>query len=91
MENKSLKLKASQKDNRRYLIILASNKEVEEAILKYLGILGMAKAAYMRVNESNGKTISAVRREALNDIRAALVMAGLKVERVSGTLKGLER
>jgi RNase P/RNase MRP subunit POP5 len=91
MENKSLKLKSSQKDNRRYLLILASNDKIEEAILKYLGVLGMAKAAYVRVNEEKGKTISAVRREALNDVRAALAMAELKVERVSGTLKGLER
>ena len=91
MENKSLKLKSSQKDNRRYLVILASNEKIEEAILKYMGVLGMAKAAYVKVKEEKGKTISAVRREALNDVRAALTMAGLKVERVSGTLKGLER
>lgn len=91
MENKSLKLKSSQKDNRRYLLISSSNEKIEEAILKYIGVLGMAKAAYVRVNEEKGKTISAVKREALNDVRAALAMSGLKVEKVSGTLKGLER
>lgn len=86
-----LKLKSSQKDNRRYILISASNEKTEEAILKYIGVLGFAKAAYMRVDEKNGKTIGAVKRESLEDVKAALVLAGINVERVSGTLKGLGR
>jgi len=86
---KKLKLKASQRDNRRYLLINGSNEEVERAILDYIGVLGMAKAAYMKVKENNKQVIGGVLRESLNDVRAALGLAGLKVERVSGTLKGL--
>jgi len=86
-----LKLKASQKDNRRYLLVSASDEKVEEAILKYLGVLGMAKAAYIKVEEKQGKTIAGVRRESLEDVKAALVLAGINVERVSGTLNGLKK
>ena len=87
----NLKLKSSAKDNRRYLIISASNEKIEEAILKYIGVLGFAKAAYMKVDEKNGKTIGAVKRESLEDVKAALVLAGINVEKVSGTLAGLKK
>ena len=88
--HKRLKLKAAQRDNRRYLLINSRNEEVEKAILDYLGVLGFAKSAYMKVKETRQGTIGAVLRESLNDVRAALALANWKVERVSGTLKGLE-
>jgi RNase P/RNase MRP subunit POP5 len=93
MKNKKLGLKASQKDNRRYLIINTENVKIEEAILKYVGVLGFAKSAYMKVDEDRqrGKTIGSVKREYLEDVKAALILAGIKVEKVSGTLKGLGR
>ena len=64
MKNKKLGLKASQKDNRRYLIINTENVKIEEAILKYVGVLGFAKSAYMKVDEDRqrGKTIGSVKR-----------------------------
>jgi RNase P/RNase MRP subunit POP5 len=89
MKEKKLKLKPSARDNRRYLIVEAENFRIEKALLEYLGVLGFAKTGYMKVSE-NGKTIASVRREELEKVRAALGMAGLKINRVSGTLKGLE-
>jgi hypothetical protein len=83
-----LKLKSAQRDNRRYLLIDAENDKIEKAILDYIGILGFAKSAYVCVKKG-AKTIGSVRRESLNDVKAAFALAGLRVERVSGTLKGL--
>jgi RNase P/RNase MRP subunit POP5 len=88
---KKLRLRASEKDNRRYLLIKEKdNEKIERAILDYIGILGFAKSAYMRVKFFSGGIVGAVRRESLNDVRAALSLAGISVERVSGTLKGLK-
>jgi len=36
-----------------------------------------------------GKIIGSVRREELENVRAGLCLAGMPVEKVSGTLKGL--
>lgn len=88
--HKRLKLKASMRDNRRYLLASASNEKIEQAILDYIGVLGFAKSAYVKVKETSHQTIGGVLRESLNDVRAALALAGICVLKVSGTLKGLE-
>lgn len=86
---KKLKLKASQRDNRRYLLVVGKSEEVERAVLDYIGILGFAKSAYVKIKEANGKTICGVRREELEKVKASLALAGLNIERISGTLRGL--
>ena len=72
-------------------MIEASNARVEAAILEYIGILGFAKSAYMVVSTKgfSGKTVGSCLTKSLNDVRAALAMAGIRIEKVSGTLKGL--
>jgi len=91
----SLKPNPSNKINRRYLLIKAESRdEVERAVLDYLGILGWAKAAPFFVkNGRENIIILAVERKSLNDVRAAfeLFPGNIKVLRVSGTLKGLEK
>ncbi|MFA4960800.1 MAG: hypothetical protein WC548_04005 [Candidatus Pacearchaeota archaeon] len=91
-KEKKLKLKASQKDSRRYFLIL-KNERVEKIILDYLGIFGAAKASYVEVSGKNfsGKTVGSVLRESLDDVRAALALNGISVEKVSGTIKGLSK
>ncbi len=92
VKTKKLKLKASAKDNRRYLIIDESdNSKIEKAILDYIGVLGFAKSAYLPVKNKDDKIIGSVRREELDNVRASLAFAGISVKKVSGTLKGLER
>ncbi len=87
---KKLKLKAAARDKRRYLLIDCNdNNKIEKAILDYVGVLGMAKAAYVKVKCVDGKTIGGVLRTELEKVRASLGFAGIKVEKVSGTLKGL--
>ncbi len=89
---KKLKLKPAHRDKRRYLLIdEKDNKKIEGALLDYLGILGFAKAAYMKVKSVNGKTIGAVLRKELENVRAGLGLAGISVLKVSGTLKGLSK
>ena len=86
---KKLKLKPSARDKRRYFLVGASDTKVEAAILEYIGVLGLSKSAYMFVKKSGTKTIASCLRESLNDVRASLAFKGIKIEKVSGTLKGL--
>ena len=86
---KKLKLKPSARDKRRYFVVGASSAKVEAAILEYVGILGFSKSAYMFVKKSGSKSIGSCLAGSLNDVRAALAMAGISVEKVSGTLKSL--
>ena len=88
---KKLKLKPSARDKRRYFLVGADNSKVEAAILEYIGVLGFAKSAYMPVatKDFSGKTVGSCLAKSLKDVRAALAMAGIRIERVSGTLKGL--
>jgi len=89
---KRLKLRPSARDKRRYFLVRASNAEVENAILDYVGILGFAKAAYLKVvtKEFPGMLVGSCLVKSLDEVRAALALAGTSVERVSGTLKGLK-
>ena len=89
---KKLKLKPSARDKRRYFFVNAKdNKKVEEAILEYIGVLGFAKSAYKFVKQNKEELIGSCLREELNDVRAALAMAGFSIRKVSGTISGLDR
>lgn len=88
---KRLKLKPAHRENRRYLIICeSSNEKIEDVLLKYLGILGFAKAGYIFVKKKGSKVVGSCVREELERVRAGLVGGGISVEKVSGTLRGLE-
>jgi len=80
-------LKPTMRENKRYLFIEteASRKEIEEAILEFLGILGYAKAGILFL----GKNVLAVNREEVDKVRAALACYRkvINVKRVSGSLK----
>ena len=90
---KKLKLKPSARDKRRYFLIGASNAKVEAAILEYIGVLGFAKAAYMKVSSADfkAKTVGSCLVKSLEDVRASLAFKGIRIEKVSGTLKGLKK
>jgi RNase P/RNase MRP subunit POP5 len=82
-------LKPSMKENKRYLLLKGTfeKKDVEEAILKYIGVLGWAKAAPVWIKNN----ILAINREEVDKIKASFVVADKEIEvvRVSGTLKKL--
>ena len=92
-KGKKLKLKPSARDKRRYFLVRATNAKVESAILEYIGALGFAKSAYMKVNmkDFSGWLVGSCLVKSLEDVRASLALAGIRVEKVSGTLKGLKR
>jgi len=86
-----LKVKASEKIKRRYILIENSSKnEVEKAILDYIGILGWARSAPIFITNKY-KLILAVDRKETDNVRAAfeLYSGKIKIKRVSGTIKGL--
>lgn len=89
---KKPKLKPSARDKRRYFLVKSSNEKVEKAILEYLGILGFAKSAYMKVTSKDfpGYLVGSCLVKSLEDVRAALAFSRVKIEKVSGTLKGLK-
>ena len=85
-----LKLKPSARDKRRYFLVRAANAKVEAAILEYIGVLGFAKSAYMKVTSKDfsGQLIGSCLVKSLEDVRASLAFKGIRIEKVSGTLKG---
>ena len=90
---KKLKLKPSARDKRRYFLVKTNNVKVEAAILEYTGVLGFAKSAYMKVSTKDfpGWLVGSCLTKSLENVRASLALAGIKIEKVSGTLKGLKR
>ncbi len=87
---KKLKLKPSARDKRRYFLVsITDEKKIEKAVLDYLGVLGMAKSAYMLVKKQKGNIVASCLREELEKVRTALSFSAIKIEKVSGTLKGL--
>ncbi|MCK5320986.1 hypothetical protein KAJ38_00225 [Candidatus Pacearchaeota archaeon] len=91
VKGKKLNLKPSARDKRRYFLVRATNEKVEAAILEYVGVLGFAEAAYMKVRTEDfpGKLVGSCLVKSLERVRAALALAGIRIEKVSGTLKGL--
>ena len=84
-------LKPSHREKRRYLLISgkdANSKAVEASILKFIGVLGYAKAAPMVVKKQGKKLILSVNRKQVAQVRAALSMSGkdMKIEKISGVI-----
>lgn len=87
-----LKNKPSQRVKRRYILIENCDKiQIEKIIIDFLGILGWAKAAPIFVHSKN-RLILAIKREEMDNIRAAFEACkeNIKINRVSGTIKGLK-
>ena len=87
-------LKPSHREHKRYLLISgkdADKKEIEDAILKFIGILGYAKASPQIVKNIGSKVVLAVNRRELDSVRASFVLSSkdIRVERISGMINGL--
>lgn len=88
-------LKPSMRENKRYLFVRGKNlkKNIEKAILEFIGVLGMSKTGlnFIKFDSKKGTAIISVNREAVNEVRASLVVykEKMSVEKVSGTLKRL--
>ena len=85
----------SARENKRYLLVRGKDlkKNVEKAILEYVGVKGLAESGLNYIKSGKENTIISVNRKALHDVRASLCIFSEKmdVEKVSGTLKGLSK
>lgn len=84
-------LKPSHREHKRYLLVSgkdASKENIEDAILKYVGILGYSKASPMIIKNIGAKIVISINRQELNNVRAALLVSGkqMRIEKVSGTI-----
>ena len=83
----------SHKENKRYLLVKGKDlkKNVEKAILEFVGVLGLSKCGLSFIKSDKETYIICVNREAVDSVRASLVVFPEKMEvvKVSGTLKGL--
>ena len=86
-------LKPSMKENKRYLLVKGKNlkENIEKAILEFVGMRGLSRTGLSFIKSDANSAIICVNRESVDSIRASLVIYPEKmtVERVSGTLKGL--
>lgn len=86
-------LKPSMRENKRYLLVRGENlkENINKAILEFIGSLGMSKAGLEFVEHDKSSAIIGVNREAVDRVRASLVVFPKKIQvvRVSGTLRGL--
>ena len=88
-------LKPSMRENKRYLLVKGKSlkENIEKAILDFVGVLGMSKTGLSFISSGKDSAIICVNREAVNSVRASLVVWPEKMEvlKVSGTLKGLKK
>ncbi len=88
-------LKPSMRENKRYLLIEGAElrKNIEKAVLDFIGVLGMAKTGLEFIKDNRDSAIISVNREMVDSVRAALCVWPKKIEikKVSGTLKGLRK
>lgn len=78
------------REKKRYLFVKGKNlgKNIEKAILEFVGISGLKKTGLSFVKSNSNSAVIAVNREAVNSVRASLVVYPEKmiVEKVSGSV-----
>jgi hypothetical protein len=87
-----LKQKPSMRIKRRYILVRGSRKDVEEAVLHGIGVLGWAWAKLVFVPcKKSGRVIISVTTKSLKDVLGSFELSKkeLNVEKVASTLKGL--
>lgn len=86
-------LRPSMRERKRYLLIKAKNpvENIEKSLFEFLGVLGVSKTGVNFIKSNNSSAIISVNREMLNEVRAGFCVfkERIIVERVSGTLRGL--
>jgi len=87
------KLKSSGRTSKRYLLIEGIKESIEKAILDYVGILGFSKAAPYFVKKTKKGIILAINRSEISKVRGSFAISkdNIKIIKVSGTLKGLNK
>jgi len=88
------KLLPSQHEKKRYLLIETneSSKMLDNAMLKFLGELGYAKASPLVIEKKDKYVVLAVNRKYVDDVITAFILSGrnVKIRLKSGTLKRIK-
>ena len=84
-------LKPSHREKKRYLLLSgkdANQKNIDESILRFAGILGYAKACPNIVKKTGKKAILCINRSELEKVRAAIMLGGyeIHIEKISGMI-----
>jgi len=88
-------LKPSHKEKKRYLLLKGKDideKSIDSAILKFIGVLGYAKASPRIIKKSKQQTILSINRKELEKIRASFLLSkkDIRIEKISGTINNLK-
>lgn len=87
-------LKPSARERKRYLFIKGKNlkQNIEKSILEFIGILGLSKVGLSYIKSRKDFVVICINREMLDSVRTsfAIYPEKIRVEKVSGTLKGLD-
>jgi RNase P/RNase MRP subunit POP5 len=88
-------LKPSAREKKRYLSIRGKDldKNVEKAVLDFIGRLGMAKASLKFIKKGKNSAVISVNRKSVEHVRASFSVWPDKIEivKISGTIKGLSK
>ena len=84
-------LKPSHRERKRYLLIKGkdtSKKNIEEAILEFIGVLGFAEASPNFIKIDKEKIILAINRKSLDKVRTSFLLSrkDIKIIKVSGSV-----
>jgi len=85
-------LKPSHREHKRYLLIRgkATREDIEEAILKFVGILGYSKASpmFVKMERKVDGFVLSINRQELDKVRASFLLSGkdIRIVSVSGAL-----
>ena len=87
-------LKPSMREKKRYLLVSGKElrKNLEKAILDFIGVLGFSKIGLEWIKGDDNSAIISVNRETVDAVKASLCVWSkeMEVKMVSGTLKGLK-
>lgn len=84
-------LKATMRENKRYLLVQGRVDEVEKAVFEFIGVLGMSKAGLVWIKKGKDSGVISVNRGSVDHVRASFAVwpREITVKKVSGTIKGL--
>jgi len=87
-------LKPSHREHKRYLLLSgkdATKESIEEAILRFIGVLGYSKACPKIIKETKSGLILSINRQELDKIRSSFILSGkdIQVKKVSGMINRL--
>jgi len=86
-------LKPTMREKKRHLLVRGAVSDIEKAIYDGIGVLGMSKVGFSKVKTGKDFAVISVNRKSLDAVRACFSIwpEKITIERVSGTLKGLQK